>query len=140
MKQPRTYRALALALLSFALTGAPAMAAGQASCSVFTASMVDAAALASGLSNVDPPTIIVDDPMLPHLECFFTTSQGFFQVIVENAPGAGQIVLQGESNVFGDSDTRLLVGQFDQSRPEFYACRSQVLQTLVWNTYCAPHL
>ncbi len=132
------FKALALGLLSLALISGPAVAAGPANCPAFNAAMVDAAAMASDLVNVDPPEILSDNPAGPSISCRFFTDLGFFDVAV--GVEVGVVAVTGFSEIGGGFTTRLHSVLVGLTRAEVLACRAQVLQSFVWNQHCAPFL
>ncbi len=138
MKKTSIFKALALGLLSLALPIGSAQAAGPANCPAFNAAMVDAAALAARLPPLPPPLFgIQDDPQLPRIQCLFNTQNGGFGVEVNVIPDRASAF--GE-NVTGADVTTVSSVSDDLSKAQLHACRSQVLQSLVWNQHCAPNL
>ncbi len=117
----------------------------QPACPVFTAAMVDAAAMVVDLK--DDPSISVfsfDEPSTAFLNCTITRSisgsdfKRFSVDVNDDEEGdvqvSGSTIIGGVFNrVFASSARRLSVA-------ELHACRAQVLQSLVWNQYCAPEL
>ena len=144
------FKVLALGLLPLALISGPADAAGRSGCPAFNSSMVDAAALASRISGSLPGVFVdgfaEDEPETPLIICQFGFSSSFSGVRGAFAVRVGvtEDGMQAELSGFHDTDfeertlletfiTNLTIGQL-------HACRAEVLQSFVWNQYCAPML
>ena len=114
-------------------------------CPVFTAAMVDAAAMVVDLK--DDPSISVfafDEPSTAFLNCSIARSLGetdFKRFSVDvNDDEEGDVQVSG-STIIGGVFNRVLASSARRlSVAELHACRAQVLQSLVWNQYCAPEL
>ncbi len=135
------FTALALGLIvTQAATYGPAQAFRErVTCPVFTAEMVDAAGLGALLLNVDPPVVLRDVPAEPDTECQFGSfgGAGLFRVAVDGL--AANASLQGSNQALG-GQTVLFAGRGGLSQSESFACRAEVLRSLVWKQHCAPFL
>lgn len=143
----------AIALASFlAMTGAWGTALADDDddetrpvCPVFTAAMVDAAAMVVELA--DDPSIFVsafDEPSTAFLNCSITrligeTVSKRFSVDV-NDDEEGDVQVSASSRIGGVFNRILGSSARRLSVAELHACRAQVLQSLVWNQYCAQEL
>ena len=137
----RNFKDLALGLASVALLTGPAGASPN--CPAFNAGMVDATMMVLDLSQMEPivPFDLVDSPSEPFILCQFVDAANppsFFRVFVGVPVGE----VEGEAEVRGDrrdgTDNQLRTIAFDLSTAQLHACRAQVLQSFVWNRYCAP--
>ncbi len=112
-------------------------------CPAFTAAMVDAAMLATDISQ-DAPLIVfaADDPADGSIRCDIETEHSdTFNVRV--GFGVNFVILDGRhgpdrSRDMGDAvlRTKAFGVTFDQR----HACRAEVHRSFVWNQYCAPFL
>ena len=108
---------------------------------IFNTAMVDAAAMAILLGrNVGPPTSVIDDPSSGTIECRLEMTTGsvsrrFTVEVNDDEVFVSAISIAPTFNSILQSSDRggLSVG-------ELHACRAQVLQSFVWNQYCAPEL
>lgn len=114
------------------------------SCPVFTAAMVDAAAMAFGLSPGGYSSIAVgDDPSIPMIYCKIVGSPPAFLFNVEvNYSSLNYAIAygQGANEDDPDYDARLFSVAEQLSPAQMKACRKVILKSFVWKNYCAPAL
>ena len=126
--------------------------AGSAKCPVWTAVIIDSFAadgfLLSSRFEASPPVVTeppLDDPTIPKMSCKLLNeeSQGYFRLVLGHIlpwnSSPNQVTLEVGDN-YG-SVTKYL----HQSWPEgdvgaAHACRAEVLQSFIWNQFCAPEL
>ena len=143
MLKTRIFKALALVFLSHTLISGPADAAGPASCPAFTAAMIDATALVMELrEDVALAGKLSADPATPAIACALTLGlslgRGEFDVEVGAGVARVRATSRGLTSEFGPI---VLHARRDDLTPrQEHACRAQVLQSFVWNQYCAPGL
>lgn len=135
----------AAAVVGLSLLTAPA-AAGGPNCPGFTTEMVDAAAMAFGL----PPGTMGearDDVSAPSIYCRFqrppSAGGGVFVVDVNDAnPNEAFVLGQNRTEDEPTINFRTQLRSFaeDLTAGEGHGCRAAVLQSFVWNNYCAPAL
>ena len=134
MLKTRIFKALALGLLSYAFFSGPA-AAGPSSCPAFSAGMVDAVALRAGLTEpILGHSAASDNPLGPSMWCDFATGVGSFYISVSG--GAGSLVVLRSMVLSSGVEIEIFVD--GMTTGEVHACRSQVLQSFIWNQHCAP--
>lgn len=145
------WSALAIVGLSTAaVVGLPVLsvpaAAGGPNCPAFTSEMVDAAAMAFGL----PPGSMGqarDDATAPSICCRFerppSAGGGLFLIDVNDGTAQEALVL-GRNRTEGEPQInfRTQLSSFAEglSTGEGHGCRAAVLQSFVWNHYCASAL
>jgi hypothetical protein len=135
-------KALAAGMFALTFMAGTAAEAGPSSCPVFTAAMVDAAAMVVPLADdvaIVTPTP-VDDPSAPRIECRITSRSGSsFVVFVQDFSERALVFGSKFSDTLGATITELEASVDEGlTKAELHACRAQVLQSFVWNQYCAP--
>lgn len=135
----------AAAVAGLSVLSAPA-AAGGPNCPAFTTEMVDAAAMALGL----PPEAMGearDDVSAPSIYCRFErppSAGGGLFVIDVNDGGTHEALILGQNRTEDEpeSNFRTQLYSFAEglTTGEKHGCRAAVLQSFVWNRYCAPAL
>ncbi len=141
MKKTIIFTALALGLIvTQAATYGPAHAFRRepVTCPVFTTAMVDAAGLAALLLNVEPPVQLRDYEEVPETLCQFVTFGGAGQFFVEVGGADGTRVQGLNRGIIGA--TVVVAVRDGLSQSELFACRAEVLRSLVWKQHCAPFL
>lgn len=137
MMKTKIFKALAIGFLSHTLFSGPADAADSA-CPVFTSAMIDATAMVAGLLDVQEPVAIRDESKPTDLFCVFFTNSGDGAFLIS--------VGLGEARVFGATDEATYrddesIAESNSLTPQQEQdCRKQVLQSFVWNQFCAPFL
>ena len=144
MLKTRLFKALVIGLLSLAVFGEPASASEpRTSCPAFTAAMIDATALVMELREdvalAGKPSA---DPATPDIACALTLGlslgRGEFDVEVGAGVARVRATSRGLTSEFGPI---VLHARRDDLTPrQEHACRAQVLQSFVWNQFCAPGL
>jgi len=126
-------------LLLVVSISAPTYAA-SGGCPAFTAGMVDAAMLATQYNQEGPVDgLAVDSPTEPIIYCRFVNEDwGYFEVFVGYYED--EEIQGNEARLYGRSplprDTLMTTRVFPLSKAALYACRAQVLKSVVWKNYC----
>ena len=134
---------LILTVTAVMIKSEDAIAGGNSACPAFTTEMVDAAAMAFGLTPDRAVTISVgDDPSVPTIYCN-----------IVGAPSIDRFDLEVNSSmtyVYGghraeedpplDFSAELFSYGEQLSVSQMHACRSAILRSFVWRNYCAPAL
>jgi hypothetical protein len=145
------FRAASIKFLTLAILAVPlfsvsstedAFAGDGTACPVFTSEMIDAAAMAFGLS----PGIAVqaaEDPTIPYVVCemsYLPAGNSF--VLSVNEADSHVAYVFGEHAVEDDRDydTNLFSYSDELTPAEVRACRAVVLRSFVWKNFCAPAL
>jgi len=128
-------------LLPIAFIGSSANAYGAGGCPAFNASMVDAAMMATDLSQTDPLEGFAEDsPKDGTIICAWVTdATASFYVAVGVEDGVAQ-VFGTKPGAIPWEEGQLRTAVFDLSPEQQHACRAQVLQSFVWKQYCKPML
>ena len=116
------------------------IANGASACPAFTSAMVDAAAMAFGLSSQRVNFTAGDDPTTPEIFCHAVSDGGADNFILEvNYSEPNWVVVWGWSAREGEPGETELFSEAEQlSSSQMRACRAAILKTFVWNNYCAP--
>ena len=109
----------------------------------FTAAMVDAAAMAFGLTPFAYSEATAgDDPDAPSIFCTIAPSSGDnkFELDVNDSVPVSAHVHGVHKEEGGDLNTELFSYVEDLSLSQMRACRKVILKSFVWKNYCAPAL
>ncbi|MGB5179494.1 MAG: hypothetical protein WBP44_12275 [Gammaproteobacteria bacterium] len=119
-------------------------AGNKTPCPAFNTGMVDAAAMAFGLSPGAYTSIAVEnDPTLPMIYCKIIgapTSFVFRADVNYSDPNYAEVFGKGSIEDDPDYDTRLYSDALQLSPAQMRACRTEILKSFVWKNYCAPAL
>lgn len=143
----------AIALLGVAISASLSPAAARsAKCPVWTSAIIDSFAADGGLfqGNTDgpvPPEVDeppLDDPTIPKMFCslivpgasaYFDLNLGQVRRPVRNL---NEVFLEAGDPVVGTNVLYQTLPEGDVGAA--HACRAEVLQSFVWNQFCAPEL
>jgi len=135
---------LSAAVVGLSVLSAPA-AAGGPDCPAFTTEMVDAAAMAFGLSSDAMVSSVINDPSTPSIGCHLSSVPvGSFVLAVNTqffTHEASVVGLNGQEEGHPvPFDAFLFSFAEGLTLSQEHACRTVVLNSFVWKNYCAPAL
>ena len=142
---------MGLLVVSISAPLSPAMA-GSIKCPVWTSAMIDSFAADGGLfqssRNLEPPVVYgtpLDNPKIPAMSCvlFNAYAQLYFGLYLGEVSKLNFRPNQGLLEASGTTGN--IINYVHLSWPEgdvgaAHACRAEVLQSFVWNQFCAPAL
>lgn len=143
MTQSKTFSRSAMACIGLAVLLSPVSAVRAADCPAFNTGMVDAAAMAFGLSSFVTTVSVSDDSATPSLSCRleYAPSGNYFEVDVNaSQPDEAHVIGQHMEEADAPHSAQLFSFRENLSSAEKSACRKDVLKSFVWTNYCAPAL
>ena len=133
----------ALAVTAAIIKSENAIAGGPSACPAFTTGMIDAAAMAFGLSPGAGLSVAVeDDPNTPSISCIIVEAlPNIFELEVNSSDPYSAFVRGQHAQEGGDNLNAELFSYGEQlSVGQMHACRAVILRSFVWKNYCAPLL